>query len=137
MSLEQILTQQLDDLNNMSNTLNQELDAIVKRDHESLISVVEAKMTLLQSFQQRDLHIAKLVEQADSGTTEYQPVINQINEVLTECKKQNDVNQVAANQSQIASQKLKNILFGKGHTGYDKTGKSFSLPNPIARGLKA
>lgn len=137
MSLEQILTQQLDDLNNMSNTLNQELDAIVKRDHESLISVVEAKMTLLQSIQQRDLHIAKLVEQADSDTTEYQPVINQINEVLTECKKQNDVNQVAANQSQIASQKLKNILFGKGHTGYDKTGKSFSLPNPIARGLKA
>lgn len=137
MNLEQILAQQLDELNTMADILKQELEAIVARDHESLISVVESKVASLQSIQQRDQHIAKLIDQDGIDKTEYQPIINQINQVLADCKKQNDVNQVAANQSQIASQKLKNILFGKSHTGYDKTGKSFSLPNPIARGLKA
>ena len=70
-------------------------------------------------------------------SSSFKDEISQINQLLADCKKQNDVNQVAANQSQLASQKLKDILFGKNQSGYDKTGKSISLPNPIARGLKA
>lgn len=137
MSLEQILSQQLNELNEMSQLLQKELDAIVSRDHETLISVVESKVASLRSIQQRDQHIAKLFEQEGTDATFFQNEISQINQLLADCKKQNDVNQVAANQSQLASQKLKDILFGKNQSGYDKTGKSISLPNPIARGLKA
>ncbi|AIY64926.1 flagellar protein FlgN [Pseudoalteromonas piratica] len=137
MSLEQILSQQLDELNNMSQLLEKELDAIVSRDHENLISVVESKVESLRSIQQRDQHIAKLFDQGDTDISSFKDEISQINQLLADCKKQNDVNQVAANQSQLASQKLKDILFGKNQSGYDKTGKSISLPNPIARGLKA
>ena len=137
MSLEQILSQQLDELNNMSQLLEKELDAIVSRDHENLISVVESKVESLRSIQQRDQHIAKLFDQGDTDISSFKYEISQINKLLADCKKQNDVNQVAANQSQLASQKLKDILFGKNQSGYDKTGKSISLPNPIARGLKA
>ena len=137
MSLEQILSQQLDELSNMSQLLKKELDAIVSRDHENLISVVESKVESLRSIQQRDQHIAKLFDQGDTDISSFKDEISQINQLLADCKKQNDVNQVAANQSQLASQKLKDILFGKNQSGYDKTGKSISLPNPIARGLKA
>lgn len=137
MNLEQILSQQLDELNNMSQLLEKELDAIVSRDHENLISVVESKVESLRSIQQRDQHIAKLFDQGDTDISSFKDEISQINQLLADCKKQNDVNQVAANQSQLASQKLKDILFGKNQSGYDKTGKSISLPNPIARGLKA
>jgi flagella synthesis protein FlgN len=137
MNLEQILSQQLDELNEMAQLLTQELDAIVSRDHESLISVVEKKIESLRSIQQRDQHIAKFFEHEGADVAAYQEMISKINRSLAECKKQNDVNQVAANQSQLASQKLKDILFGKNQSGYDKTGKSISLPNPIARGLKA
>jgi flagella synthesis protein FlgN len=137
MSLEQILSQQLDELNNMSQLLEKELDAIVSRDHEHLISVVESKVESLRSIQQHDQHIAKLFDQGDTDISSFKDEISQINQLLADCKKQNDVNQVAANQSQLASQKLKDILFGKNQSGYDKTGKSISLPNPIARGLKA
>ncbi|WP_372766377.1 flagellar export chaperone FlgN [Pseudoalteromonas sp.] len=137
MNVEQILSQQQSELDEMAQLLAQELDAIVARDHELLISVVERKVELLRSMQQRDQHIATFIEQGKVDITTFQEQVNQINQLLAECKNQNDVNQIAANQSQIASQKLKDILFGKSQTGYDKTGKSISLPNPIARGLKA
>jgi flagella synthesis protein FlgN len=135
MNLEQILTEQLQELHNMVEVLTDELNAIVARDHTSLISVVKNKTQILQSISQRDKQIAVLLNKdlAEQNAT----LIAQINQRLVECKKQNEVNQVAVTQSQIASQKMKDILFGKSQTGYDKTGKSTSLPNQIARGLKA
>jgi flagella synthesis protein FlgN len=135
MNLEQVLTEQLQELHNMVEVLTDELNAIVARDHTSLISVVKNKTQILQSISQRDKQIADLLNKdlAEQNAT----LIAQINQRLVECKKQNEVNQVAVTQSQIASQKMKDILFGKSQTGYDKTGKSTSLPNQIARGLKA
>jgi flagella synthesis protein FlgN len=135
MNLEQVLTEQLQELHNMVEVLTDELNAIVARDHTSLISVVKNKTQILQSISQRDKQIAGLLNKdlAEQNAT----LIAQINQRLVECKKQNEVNQVAVTQSQIASQKMKDILFGKSQTGYDKTGKSTSLPNQIARGLKA
>jgi flagella synthesis protein FlgN len=135
MNLEQVLTEQLQELHNMVEVLTDELNAIVARDHTSLISVVKNKTQILQSISQRDKQIAVLLNKdlAEQNAT----LIAQINQRLVECKKQNEVNQVAVTQSQIASQKMKDILFGKSQTGYDKTGKSTSLPNQIARGLKA
>ena len=135
MNLEQVLTEQLQELHNMVEVLTNELNAIVARDHTSLVSVVKNKTQILQSISQRDKQIASLLNQdlAEQNAA----LIAQINQRLVECKKQNEVNQVAVTQSQIASQKMKDILFGKSQTGYDKTGKSTSLPNQIARGLKA
>jgi flagella synthesis protein FlgN len=135
MNLEQVLTEQLQELHNMVEVLTDELNAIVARDHTSLISVVKNKTQILQSISQRDKQIAGLLNKdlAEQNAA----LITQINQRLVECKKQNEVNQVAVTQSQIASQKMKDILFGKSQTGYDKTGKSTSLPNQIARGLKA
>jgi flagella synthesis protein FlgN len=135
MNLEQILTEQLQELHNMVEVLTDELNAIVARDHTSLISVVKNKTQILQSISQRDKQIASLLNK--DLTEQNAALIAQINQRLVECKKQNEVNQVAVTQSQIASQKMKDILFGKSQTGYDKTGKSTSLPNQIARGLKA
>jgi flagella synthesis protein FlgN len=119
----------------MVEVLTDELNAIVARDHTSLISVVKNKTQILQSISQRDKQIASLLNK--DLTEQNAALIAQINQRLVECKKQNEVNQVAVTQSQIASQKMKDILFGKSQTGYDKTGKSTSLPNQIARGLKA
>jgi flagella synthesis protein FlgN len=135
MNLEQVLTEQLQELHNMVEVLTDELNAIVARDHTSLISVVKNKTQILQSISQRDKQIASLLNK--DLTEQNAALIAQINQRLVECKKQNEVNQVAVTQSQIASQKMKDILFGKSQTGYDKTGKSTSLPNQIARGLKA
>ena len=135
MSLEQVLAEQLEALNEMAEILAQELEAIVARDHEALISVVEQKVIYLDKIQQRDQFIASLLRQENTDFSD--ELVNTINQRLADCKKQNEVNQVAATQSQIASQKLREILFGKSQTGYDKTGKATSLPNPIARGLKA
>lgn len=138
MSLLQTLEKQHNALFEMSELLTQELDAISSRDHELLLSVVETKRALLTQIEQQDKAIATLIANHDTTEMhEFEPLINKINSQLLACKKQNDVNQVAANQSQIASNKLKDILFGKSQGGYDKSGKATSLPNPIARGLKA
>jgi flagella synthesis protein FlgN len=128
------LAEQKAELISLYDVLEQELDAIVKRDHDTLLEVVTQKNTLLASISKRDQALSPyLADHSDDN----QAVIDEINQLLEQCKQQNDVNHVAANQSQLASQKLREILFGKTASSYDKTGKAYSLPNQLAKNIKA
>lgn len=134
MSNTDLFESQTADLHMLVDVLNTELDAIAARDHEKLSAAVNEKSSLLNAITARDKHIATCY---DASLPEHQQAVTQINELLAQCKQQNDVNHIAANQSLVASQKLKDIFFGKTQSGYDSKGKAFSLPSAIAKGIKA
>lgn len=129
-----LFEQQHHDLNELLSTLSEELEAISSRDHQALSNAVERKSSLLSQITQRDQQLATCI---DPSLPEHKEWITRLNELLAECKKKNDVNHVAANQSLIASNKLKEIFFGKSQSSYDRSGKAFSLPKNLAKGIKA
>ena len=73
MNLEQVLTEQLQELQNMVEVLTNELNAIVARDHTALVSVVKNKTQILRplcnSHRNRERYPAELATAHGSKRT--------------------------------------------------------------------
>ncbi|WP_199609002.1 flagella synthesis protein FlgN [Flocculibacter collagenilyticus] len=138
MSLE-LLIQQESCLEQLLEVMKKELTAIAERDHQALTDLVALKEELLKQITNIDNTLAQTNLSAERKEN---PVldkkINTIKELLEQCKAQNEANFLAANQSQIAVNKLRTILFGaSGTTTYGKKGTAYSSSPTLGKGIKA
>ena len=79
-----------------------------------------------------------LVSKNDAQDEDVSSLITQVNELLTNCKKKNDVNAHAAHQAQLSVKQLKDILIGAPSSmTYDQGGSVIQGENKIVHNLKA
>ena len=137
-SIQQSLVAQKKNLSSLWQTLQNELEAINTRDGDKLESTAKEKLIILEEISKIDKKLSdfslnkfkKILPNIDDD-------IKNINEQLTNCKQQNDINTHAAHQTQVAVKKLTEILLGsiKSIT-YDKKGLSQS-GNLLGKSIKA
>jgi len=137
-NIQQSLIEQKQNLDALWSTLKIELEAINTRNGSALESSAKEKVVILKKISALD---QKLINSPLQQFKDAVPAIKQditaINEQLTNCKKQNDLNAHAAHQTHIAVKKVTDILLGsiKSLT-YDNKGKS-QAGTLLSKGIKA
>lgn len=136
-SLVSLLQSQLKQLESMHELLAAERDALVKRDLTTTKSLTEQKSEQLQKLQHTDQQITENYSEADLNTPQVKALRVQIDELLIDIKRQNDVNGTIIENSQVTVKMLKEILFAskRDHSSmtYDQLGqkKTRSKYKPI------
>ncbi|MCF7517026.1 flagellar protein FlgN [Pseudoalteromonas sp. L21] len=132
------LTQQVSYLESIAALLDDELTAIASKRGEGLKEIAQQKISLLQKIQTLDKEVQVLVSKNDAQDEDVSSLITQVNELLTNCKKKNDVNAHAAHQAQLSVKQLKDILIGAPSSmTYDQGGSVIQGENKIVHNLKA
>ncbi|UJX24699.1 MULTISPECIES: flagellar protein FlgN [Pseudoalteromonas] len=132
------LTQQVSYLESIAALLDDELTAIASKRGEGLKEIAQQKIALLQKIQTLDKEVQVLVSKNDAQDEDVSSLITQVNELLTNCKKKNDVNAHAAHQAQLSVKQLKDILIGAPSSmTYDQGGSVIQGENKIVHNLKA
>ena len=132
------LTQQVSCLESIAALLDDELTAIASKRGEGLKEIAQQKIALLQKIQTLDKEVQVLVSKNDAQDEDVSSLITQVNELLTNCKKKNDVNAHAAHQAQLSVKQLKDILIGAPSSmTYDQGGSVIQGENKIVHNLKA
>ncbi|MGJ8484020.1 flagellar export chaperone FlgN [Pseudoalteromonas sp. SYSU M81236] len=132
------LTQQVSCLESIAALLDDELNAIASKRGEGLKSIAQQKISLLQQIQTIDKEVQKLSVNNDSKDDDVTALIKQVNSLLAECKKKNDVNAHAAHQAQLSVKQLKDILIGSPSSmTYDQGGSVVQGDKTIVHNLKA
>ncbi|MCF7498530.1 MULTISPECIES: flagellar protein FlgN [unclassified Pseudoalteromonas] len=132
------LTQQVSCLESIAALLDDELTAIASKRGEGLKEIAQQKISLLQKIQTLDKEVQVLVSKNDAQDEDVSSLITQVNELLTNCKKKNDVNAHAAHQAQLSVKQLKDILIGAPSSmTYDQGGSVIQGENKIVHNLKA
>lgn len=132
------LTQQVSCLESIAALLDDELTAIASKRGEGLKEIAQQKISLLQKIQTLDKEVQVLVSKNDTQDEDVSSLITQVNELLTNCKKKNDVNAHAAHQAQLSVKQLKDILIGAPSSmTYDQGGSVIQGENKIVHNLKA
>ena len=111
LAAEQLITQQLQNLQQLEELLSVEKEVLQKQDPEALTSVTERKSILLQKIQQLDEHNAQnslLKAEIDSGIHKIK--IAEVEAILIRCKNKNHVNGQIIQQSSLAAERMKNSL---------------------------
>jgi len=137
-SIQQSLVEQKQNLDSLWLTLQNELEAINTRNGNALENSAKEKLALLNKISKLDKKlISSSLEQLKDSIPSIQKDITDINELLSNCKQQNDLNAHAAHQTQIAVKKVTDILLGsiKSLT-YDNKGKS-QAGTLLSKGIKA
>nr|WP_193987633.1 flagellar protein FlgN [Lelliottia steviae] len=132
------LTQQVSYLESIAALLDDELTAIASKRGEGLKEIAQQKIALLQKIQTLDKEVQVLVSKNDAQDEDVSSLITQVNELLTNCKKKNDINAHAAHQAQLSVKQLKDILIGAPSSmTYDQGGSVIQGENKIVHNLKA
>lgn len=108
-----VLNQQKQLLQNLSQILASELTAISQRHGDALVAVSQQKEQHLQQIQANDKTLQKLgFQDVLRAMPALQQQADDIRQLLASCKAQNETNYHAALQTQIAVDKIRKILFG-------------------------
>lgn len=122
-----VLSEQLKQLEALKTILAQELDLIVGRDADALLSLVGKKQQLLDNIN-ADTQLITLLQTAPDQLTESQATdIKQAKKLLEECQHQTEVNSLAVQKNQIRVETLRRMLIesrNKESMTYDKAGKA-------------
>jgi len=139
MSIAQLLNQQEAELNKLNSLLSNELAILKNRDLELLDSAATEKEACLHDINQVDQSIKQLAsfdELKDDPT--YAEQVTRIVTLLSECKKQNEVNGQIINNSQVAMNRFKAMLqqsIANNSMTYDDKGRTNVKATSI--GIKA
>lgn len=137
--LSSLLQQQQAQLTALLLLLRQELAALAARDIDNLNANTVEKQTLLAEIQATDSKIAgsELLQTA-SDQPWFKQQVAVLEQVLADCKQQNDVNQLTLEQSQLTLQRLKTeLLSARGKSGLTYTNKGKPTVDNIGKGIKA
>ncbi|MBV2127903.1 flagellar export chaperone FlgN [Arsukibacterium indicum] len=137
--LNSLLEQQQAQLKALLLLLRQELAAIAARDIDTITRITSEKQHLLNEIQTTDSTIASsdLLQSAREQSW-FEQSISNLDAVLTDCKQQNDVNQLTLEQSQLTLQRLKTeLLSARGKSGLTYTNKGKPTVDNMGKGIKA
>lgn len=100
-------------LEQMQNTLNDELEAVKNRDGNLILEISKKKELQLEAITNADklLNNEKYVEIINT-TPLFSTIKNEINDLLLQCKHTNEVIYLTATQNQITIEKVKQLLIG-------------------------
>jgi flagellar biosynthesis protein FlgN len=137
--LNDLLQQQQAQLDALLLLLRQELAAIAVRDINALDVAGAEKQTLLAEIETIDQSIANNPElTAAKAESWFKQQLDLLEQVLADCKQQNDVNQIAVEQSQLTLQRFKTeLLSARGKSGLTYTNKGKPTVDNIGKGVKA
>lgn len=119
--------------------LKSELAAIAERDVEKLDQGCILKVQQLEFIQQLDKQIADLPQIAElKAQSWFIDVVNQLDDLLNQCKEQNEVNRQSVEQSQLVVERFKHeILQNRGKSGLTYTAKGKPAIDSIGKSVKA
>jgi len=105
--------------------LKSELAAIASRNIEELDKCCEAKLQCLEEIQQLDAQIATIPNLAELKTQPwFVENLQAIDDVLQQCKEQNEINSLTLQQSQLIVERFKHeLLQNRGKSGLTYTAK--------------
>lgn len=133
-----MLNQQKIRLQHMLETLGHELNAIKTRNGEALVTIASDKEAQLAEIREADnaFNSETSVELINT-TPELTQLKQEINELLEQCQKQNEVCYLTATQNQIAIEQVKNLLIGGSkNTTYNEQGQTNTYGS-LGKGIKA
>lgn len=138
-SIASLLQQQQQQLNELLSLLRQEFAALAKRDIDTLEQLTGSKLELLTHIQHTDKQLADEPELADCKTNpSFSNSISELEQILTQCKQQNDVNQLTLEQSQLRLAQFKHeLLSSRGKSGLTYTSKGQPAVDSKGKGIKA
>ncbi|RVT45422.1 flagellar protein FlgN [Rheinheimera sediminis] len=134
-----LLNQQEQHLDELLLLLQKELDAIRTRDVEALKTTTDQKVHLLELVQAADQQVAASPELAGAKTQSwFQEQLSRLEEKLTQCKFQNQVNSQSVEQSQLVIERFKTeLLQSRGRAGLTYTSKGKAAQVDKGSGIKA
>jgi flagella synthesis protein FlgN len=134
-----LLQQQQAQLDALLLLLRQELAALASRDINSLNTITSEKQILLADIQTTDTTIAGS-NQLQLARLEpwFTQKVSVLEQVLADCKQQNEVNQITLEQSQLTLQRFKTeLLSARGKSGLTYTNKGKPTVDNLGKGIKA
>lgn len=119
--------------------LKSELAAIAERDVEKLDQGCIVKVQQLELIQQLDQQIAELPQITELKTQSwFSDAVKRLDDLLNQCKEQNEVNRQSVEQSQLVVERFKHeILQNRGKSGLTYTAKGKPAIDSIGKGVKA
>jgi flagella synthesis protein FlgN len=137
--IQSLLNKQQEHLKVLLLLLKSELAAIAERDVEKLDQGCILKIQQLEQIQQLDQQIAKLPQITELKTKSwFSDAVKQLDELLNQCKEQNEVNRQSVEQSQLVVERFKHeILQNRGKSGLTYTAKGKPAIDSIGKGVKA
>ncbi|OBP15433.1 flagellar biosynthesis protein FlgN [Rheinheimera sp. SA_1] len=134
-----LLNKQQEHLQVLLSLLKSELAAISSRDVERLDQGCVSKVQQLELIQQLDQQISELPQLAElKNQSWFSDAVSQLDNLLEQCKEQNEVNRQSVEQSQLVVERFKHeILQNRGKAGLTYTAKGKPAVDSIGKGIKA
>ncbi|RVU34540.1 flagellar protein FlgN [Rheinheimera riviphila] len=134
-----LLNKQQEHLLVLLSLLKSELTAISSRDVEKLDQGCLLKVQQLELIQQLDQQISELPQLAElKNQSWFSDAVSQLDQLLEQCKEQNEVNRQSVEQSQLVVERFKHeILQNRGKAGLTYTAKGKPAVDSIGKGIKA
>lgn len=138
-SIASLLQQQQQHLDVLLLLLRQELAALANREIDTLEHVTADKINLLNQIQHIDQQLASSPELSQSKEQdEFKRQITVLDDLLAQCKQQNDINQLTLEQSQLRLAQFKHeLLSSRGKSGLTYTSKGQPAVDSKGKGIKA
>lgn len=134
-----LLNKQQEHLQVLLLLLKSELAAIATRDVEKLDQGCLLKVQQLELIQQLDQQISELPQLTElKNQSWFTDAVSQLDNMLTQCKEQNEVNRQSLEQSQLVVERFKHeILQNRGKAGLTYTAKGKPAVDSVGKGIKA
>lgn len=134
-----LLDRQQEHLKVLLSLLKSELAAISERNVEKLDQGCLLKVQQLELIQQLDQQISELPHITELKTQPwFSDAVMQLDELLNQCKEQNEINRQSVEQSQLVVERFKHeILQNRGKSGLTYTAKGKPAIESIGKGVKA
>lgn len=138
-SIASLLQQQQQQLNELLSLLRQEFAALAKRDIEALEQLTASKITLLNLIQNNDKQLAEAPQlQQVKSMPDFSVMVAALDQLLAQCKQQNELNQLTLEQSQLRLAQFKHeLLSSRGKSGLTYTSKGQPAVDNKGKGIKA
>ncbi|BDX07821.1 flagellar export chaperone FlgN [Planctobacterium marinum] len=132
------LEQQLTLLKALEANLQRELELVVARDAESLLTLVDEKSGLLEQLAENDASLQKLRAPESELSEEQLTLAHQGKELLQKCQHQTEVNAAAVEKNQIRLQRLRNVMLAvRNKESLTYTNKGKTQGGMLGSGVKA
>lgn len=134
-----LLDQQQQHLEALLLLLRQELAALANRDITTAENLMAEKTSLIQKLQQADAALAAEPELAQCKHEQwFTETVTKLDNLLEQCKRQNDINQLTLEQSQLTLERFKTeLLASRGKAGLTYTNKGKPTVDNKGKGIKA
>lgn len=134
-----LLNAQKAQLNALFVLLEKELTALTLRNVTELDELTVQKSQLLTQIQTTDQQLSEQESLIDyTETTWFLEIVAELDDLLSKCKAQTQVNQQVLEQSQLTLERLKNeILATRGKSGLTYTNKGKPALDSLGNGIKA